>query len=168
MSHRDTASSVLGFTLVEVMISMALLTVSVAGGISSMVFVKTSASINNLQSVALFTAEQAIEELRATGKEILYDRLVLDDSGEEPIWIYDPTSDDMISAQVLLRRGYKLGESGEYVVDTANDVLLTQECLVLAPDNAGTADTLMLTVILDVTWAFMGRTYTDSIQTIIE
>ena len=155
-------------TLIEVMLSSALLATAFGGGVASMVAAQRESVSNNLRSVALFTAEQTVEQLRSIGRETLAERLTRDDSGAATVWVYDPVADGTASADVFIRVKYNKGGDGKYTIDTANSVSMTQTCEVLTSDNGGTPDTRTLHVHLDVSWTSAGVVYRDSLYTIIE
>ena len=63
-----------GFTLVSVMVASALLAVVFFTSLPALVFVLRASHGNNLRTVANFTAEPTLEELRALGKAALLTR----------------------------------------------------------------------------------------------
>ena len=156
-----------GFTLVEVMIASGLLALAFLGSIAAITTVQRDAVRNNLRSVALFTAEQTIEQLRARGKDALLPELELDDGGNTAIWIYDPVTAGDLPGQLTLRTGYDIVD-GATIQDASRDIGMTLQCLVMTADASGTPDTTYLNVSVDVSWSFLGRTHTDSLYTILE
>ncbi|MCH7544092.1 MAG: prepilin-type N-terminal cleavage/methylation domain-containing protein [Proteobacteria bacterium] len=157
-----------GFTLVSVMVASALLAVVFFTSLPALVFVLRASHGNNLRTVANFTAEQTLEELRAIGKEELLTRLVLDNSGT-PIWVYDAVADtaEPITDIVVLRTGYIIdGQNIEE--DHTEDITMTQEVKVYAADDNGSPDTSWLTLAVDFQWEMGNRVYSDSLMTIVE
>jgi len=156
-----------GMTLVEVMLSSALLATSFGVGVASMVAARRESVSNNLRSVALFTAEQTVEQLRSVGREALAAQLQVDNSGAAPVWVYDPTVDGTVAPSVFIRVKYeKIG--GVLVENLEDSVSMTQEVEVLTADNGGVPDNRTLQIHVDVSWTSSGILYRDSLYTILE
>ncbi len=153
-----------GFTLIEVVIASGILAIGFIGAVGSIIITTRGAMNNTMRSVALFSAEQSIEQLRSIGKDTLLTSMTLVNS----VWEFDPVADSTIPSTLVIHSTYVDDGAGGLILDTSLDRSITQQCVVLAADNGGVADTTFVTVNLDIQWTLNGRIFTDSLQTIIE
>jgi type II secretory pathway pseudopilin PulG len=161
----------MAYSLIEVMLAGAILAVVVVGAIASFITIRRVTVANNIRTVALFTAQQTLESLRALGADALHGRLVWNGVPEntlENVWELDAVEKGFAQPRLLLRTVYTSNSEGEPVPNDLQSWWMDQVVTVYCEGTEASTDEDIVRVYLDLRWSVAGVEYTDALYTIIE
>ena len=161
-----------GITLVEVMPVSAILGITVAMSFSGIIFVQQMSYRNSLRAVALFTAEQTLEQLRALGHQRLSAFLVYNgvpDNSMIDAWEANAIALGIIPGELPLTRHYTRASTQLLwqEIPSRRQYLRQSVLLVSQGDPSGPTERV-IGVFVDVQWQAEGYVYRDSLFTIID
>jgi len=174
MMTRNMKRSSQGFTLVEVMIAMVILSGFTIGTLTAIPLIQHRSMSTGIRSAAVTSMESQIETLRSLGYDDLNAKTGWNSvagNGIDNVWEYDPVGGGELNPTSTLRRSFRGGTEGDvnsWTEIAEEAVVGNVTCSVVSAGTAAAKTEKFLRVTLTCDWTFQGQAFQETLYTIIE